>query len=494
MKRAVVLLSVIVVTLVGFAIANTPVFLPGTQPEKLTIRSSRICSNCHGGYADYSPYDTWRGSMMSHAMRDPLFQAQLAISNRDLEGVIEVGDYCLRCHSPMAWLEGRSEPVDGSIMVEKDLDEGVNCDFCHRLMDPLAEQMETEEEKAVYKYGNAMFVVDSNSAKRGQFNDTFARHDTKYSEFIGKSELCAVCHDIEHPLYNFTPIEKTYSEWKYSAFSREGIECQDCHMPPVEGYASNRQRKFRDQLPKHEFVGGSVWMPEVLIYYYDLEPDVVEALEKTKEKAKEMLRSAAKLEARSNGTKLNVKITNLAGHKLPTGYPEGRRMWLNVKFYDVSGNLKLESGAYDPIEAHLVHDSEIKIYEAKPGTMNISGQPNSPSFHFALNNWIYHDNRIPARGFTNAEYESAKAYIRGASYEDGQYWDITEYRIPSGAKTAKVTLYYQSTTKEYIEFLRDENVGNSWDYFKAGEGIYEAWKKTGKSAPVEMANVTVDIS
>jgi len=491
--KTIVFLSIVLIGVIGLTIAKTPVFLPGTQPEKVTIRSARICSNCHGGYADYSPYETWRGSMMSFAMKDPLFLAQLAISNRDLEGVIEVGDYCLRCHSPMAWLEGRSEPVDGSIMIERDREEGVNCDFCHRLMDPLNEKMETEDEDAVYKYGNAMFVVDSDSAKRGQYNDSIARHDTKISGFMGKSEMCAVCHDIEHPLYNFTPIEKTYSEWKYSAFAREGIECQDCHMPPVQGYAANRQRKLRGDLPKHEFVGGSVWMPEVLINYYDLEPDMVVALEKTKDKGREMLESAAKLDLSINGTRLEVKITNLAGHKLPTGYPEGRRMWLNVRFYDAAGNLKSESGAYDPVEAHLKHDSQIKIYEAKPGTMNVSGQPNAPSFHFALNNWIYKDNRIPARGFTNAEYEEAKAFIRGASYKDGQYWDITGYMIPSGTKKIEVTIYYQSTTKEYIEFLRDENVNNPWDYYNAGEGIYSAWLNTDKSPPVAMANVTVEI-
>lgn len=33
--------------------------------------------------------------------------------------------------------------------------------------------------------------------------------------------------------------------------------------------------------------------------------------------------------------------------QLPTGYPEGRRAWLNVKFYDEAANLLGESGAYD---------------------------------------------------------------------------------------------------------------------------------------------------
>ena len=41
-------------------------------------------------------------------------------------------------------------------------------------------------------------------------------------------------------------------------------------------------------------------------------------------------------------------MTNNTGHKLPTGYPEGRRMWLNLRAYDDDGELIYESGAYDP--------------------------------------------------------------------------------------------------------------------------------------------------
>ena len=32
-------------------------------------------------------------------------------------------------------------------------------------------------------------------------------------------------------------------------------------------------------------------------------------------------------------------VTNLTGHKLITGYPEGRRMWLNIKWYDSNNQI-----------------------------------------------------------------------------------------------------------------------------------------------------------
>ena len=44
------------------------------------------------------------------------------------------------------------------------------------------------------------------------------------------------------------------------------------------------------------------------------------------------------------------------------------------------------------------------------------------------------------------------------------------------------TLYYQITTREYVEFLRDENRTND-----AGQVFYNLWAAGGKSAPEVMA-------
>ena len=58
----------------------------------------------------------------------------------------------------------------------------------------------------------------------------------------------------------------------------------------------------------------------------------------------------------------------------------------------------------------------------------------------------------------------------GYTYADGQYWDDTAYVLPAERGSCAVTLYYQTTSKEYIEFLRDENVTNS-----VGQELYDAW-------------------
>ena len=70
--------------------------------------------------------------MMGQAMRDPIFFAAMDIANQD---VAFAGDLCLRCHTPGGWLAGRSEPTDGSALIDIDFP-GVDCNFCHRMVDP----------------------------------------------------------------------------------------------------------------------------------------------------------------------------------------------------------------------------------------------------------------------------------------------------------------------------------------------------------------------
>jgi len=53
--------------------------------------------------------------------------------------------------------------------------------------------------------------------------------------------------------------------------------------------------------------------------------------------------------------------------------------------------------------------------------------------------------------------------------------------VPAGARRAEVRLMHQTTTKEYIEFLRDANTTNT-----AGQTAYDLWVQFGRSPPVEM--------
>ncbi len=543
--RAEVLWAVGGLTAVAMTIAATgqvpttlnDFFLPGTQPNGLMvpIQDSNECALCHGNFdPDLEPYRPWAASPMGQAARDPIFFACLTIANQDASFA---GDLCLRCHTPGGWLEGRSTPTNGALLQGVDF-QGVNCNFCHRSVDPQNLPGAPMEDAQILANltdppldahsGN--FVVDPQDRRRGPYQliDFFV-HDWRQSPFHKSSEMCATCHDVSNPVFerqpdgtyapgdldtphptslktDMFPIERTYSEWLNSDFAKGPIDmggrfggvnplvssCQDCHMPDAEGVGCSFG-DYRTDLAQHQFNGGNTWLLNAVRTLY---PDSETGLDDASVNASiartvAMLQNASDMELSQSGSDLNVRIINQTGHKLPTGYPEGRRMWINVKFFDDQNQLIAEHGAYDNATAVLT-TSDTKVYETKLGVSAdvaaLAGVPAGEGFHFAINNMRLKDNRIPPRGFTNAGFEAAQADPVGYTYADGQYWDDTQFTIPPGADHAEVRLYYQSVSKEYIEFLRDENRTDD-----KGDIAYQAWLDTGKSAPVEMDFGTITL-
>lgn len=126
------------------AVKDDPLlFMPGSQPGSLTkpIEAASNCQSCHGGYAPaIEPGDTWTGSMMAQAARDPLWLACTVVANQDSRwalGTHNAADLCLRCHTPGGWLGGRSDPPNLSLLTITDYD-GVSCDSCHRMVDAMS--------------------------------------------------------------------------------------------------------------------------------------------------------------------------------------------------------------------------------------------------------------------------------------------------------------------------------------------------------------------
>lgn len=518
-------------------------FLPGSQPlDSGEIKTPTNC-DCHGNYSNaVEPQFNWKGSMMAQAARDPLFYACMTISNQD---VPESGDLCIRCHSPKAWLEGRSDPTDASHFIAEDR-EGVVCHFCHKMVKPsplgvnpypgdsfytantyLADSTYLATIDSIPEYvANGMYVVADVDYRRGPYTDANPPHDFYYSPFQRSSELCGTCHDVSNPAFSrqpgddydpntfgeaapafnphgMFPIERTYSEWSFSDYNTpDGVyapqfggnldtvrSCLDCHMRDVEGKGAKQGSvPVRTDLGLHDLTGGNTFMPAVVQSLYSSEVDSL-ALAAGTQRATYMLENAASFAVSSsqvgNQHQISVTVTNETGHKLPSGYPEGRRMWLNIRAYNDAAQLIYESGAYDSDSAVLTHDADVKIYEIKLGISNelspTVGIAAGPSFHFVLNDSVFKDNRIPPRGFTNANFDSIQSPPVAYVYADGQYWDETSYLIPGNAAKAVATLYYQSTSKEYVEFLRDENVTDT-----TGQLLYDSWTASGKSAPVVM--------
>ncbi len=443
---------------------------------------------------------------MAHAPRDPIFNALLAITNkRTLPLGLDVAEYCLRCHSPSGWLAGRSHELSVQSLVGTDLD-GVHCDFCHRAVDPLAPPPEAPVSGTVPGYGNGMYVVvPTGEPRRGTRNSTPAGHPAFYEPFLGSSEFCGTCHDVSNPYFASSPsttaphlqppLERTYTEWKLSWYATQGRagSCQSCHMPREQGYASSQAgSRFRLDVAIHDFSGVNTFVPSILHNFW---PTVdTFALANGKARSQAMKERAAMLDVAAgrsgNAVVALVRITNLTGHKLPTGFAEGRRMWIHLVGKDENGVVLFESGAYNEATADIAGDPAVKVYEAKLGPSSsasaFSGLPMGASYHVGLSDSVYFDNRIPPRGYQHVEFEEHRAAPAGYHYEDGQFWDITRFVMPSEVRAVEASLRFQLVSREFAEFLRDENIDNPYDWNQWGERLYQSWSERGM--PVTMVS------
>jgi hypothetical protein len=340
----------------------------------------------------------------------------------------------------------------------------------------------------------------------------------------------------------------------YEDNSDRYFSCQTCHMRPVSGKGCNKNPPFRYDLPLHDMTGGNYWMPDA-IQYLDarnklrlgggLTADQIDALNAGKLRAMEQLKLAATLSVHGN----ELRIVNHTGHKLISGYPEGRRMWINIKWYDDDSNLIREDGKYGPIQVNwdvngdnsvdpqdIVHsivdlyDANTRVYEAHYGMTaqwaqqllsidpaygqialsydritaeadyylsdlaNAAAGQVHKTFHFVWNNTIVSDNRIPPYGM---DYEAAR--LRNAlpvpeeQYHGGpgkvyDYFDTLQLNPPQGASYADIDLVYQPTSYEYQLFLIKANQKGNVFLANEGDYIFEAWLNTGMAAPYVMAS------
>ncbi len=506
--------------------------LSGTQIGDVPVGALETSDNCRACHGDFDPedepYSTWAGSLMGLAGRDPLFLAQMTNANQD---VANVGTFCLRCHVPMSFVTGHAADPSGQTLDDADRD-GVTCHFCHSLVDPVyvPGQSPPEDEEVLAgldavpeHYGNAMFVLDPQGRRRGPYEETDAPHVTIASPFVKSSAMCGTCHDVgnvatwrrpdgswrynavdqpvaDENLWAQFPLERTYTEWKLSAFAAGGIDlggrfggargpvvstCQDCHMPTTTARGCFYGR-VRDDLARHEFAGAAAQSLDLILAHSPDDPRVDPAqVAAARARAVSMLRRTATLELAREGAELVARVVNQTGHKIPTGHIEGRRIWLNVRFFDAAGAMVGEHGHYDAAAAEL-DEATTTVYEMRVGLSEdaaaATGLPTGLTGHMALADTIEKDNRIPPRGFTNAAFEAGGAPAVGATYADGQYWSDVRFQIPAGALRAEVALFYQSLPRYYIEELRDGNVTDDW-----GEILHDLWVETGRGEPIEMA-------
>ncbi|MGD8866921.1 MAG: hypothetical protein PVI01_04815 [Gemmatimonadales bacterium] len=339
---------------------------------------------------------------------------------------------------------------------------------------------------------------------------------------------------------NSAATDHTYADGTPRYFN-----CQTCHMRPVEGVGCNKKgAPIRPDLPLHDMTGGNYWIPDAIQWQDQLgllrlggglTSTQIAALDAGKARAMKQLSQAATLAVTDNV----VTIVNHTGHKLISGYPEGRRMWLNIKWYGAGSGLLREDGAYGTIDVTLdgasmqveslrdLHDPHTKVYEAHYGmtqewasalmALGVPGSlvleydrttglgvttlgdlatggagPEVETFHFVLNNTVIKDNRIPPYGMNYEEARKRNALpVPEDQYRSGDvynYWDDFALVPPAGAAYATIDLLYQPTSWEYVQFLYLANAGGNPFLADEGKNLLDAWLATGMAAPYVMAS------
>jgi len=400
------------------------------------------------------------------------------------------------------------------------------------------------------------------------------------NDFIATSEMCGSCHDLTLPMLNHgMPEQRTYTEWKFSDFSKDthvgydpirqanrapGKErCQDCHMAMLKheyadndpgtynadpllvgGFPYGKDRSSKGGIRLHKLTGANRDLPEMMkLLYPEVDMEVIgmptgndprvfpgmlsnrdSMFDRAKRNTEITLRDALDVRITqepvvirdtnggplmdSNGNaiyEMKIKVTNKAGHRIPSGYPDGRRFWLEVRVNDGATTV-YESGYYDPDQAMLFTNSDragfnralsnridgtdpvrnaVMVYERVTGNCGGSCRPSaslaaSPGL---LNDTILFDNRIPPAGFSYADYrmsgvkfwkydpetfvpvedvtlDPVSGAITGQRYPDGQNWDEVTYRFAaplSAVLNAQAEVYWQTHTREFMEYLKDHD-------------------------------------
>lgn len=270
---------------------------------------SSVCGGCHTKI-----YEAWSRSLHANSARDPIFQTAI-FQSLSIAPIKEVSK-CFSCHAPA------KKKIEGIDFMSEDVLEGVTCDYCHST-------------QGIKKMGKISVLNSSPSfTKYGPYSGLESPvHRTQENPLFKQSEFCMTCHEYWN---KNTGILTTYSEWKASKYSSEGKQCQNCHMPYVEGeLVEPSVKKSLNKINLHQPPGG---------------------------RSTEQLRKAATVKILSKRVKegkwdIEVQVTNTgAGHKLPTGLPS---RYLLLEFSaETEGGRKVFTDEYKFIK--LIGDAEGK--------------------------------------------------------------------------------------------------------------------------------------
>ncbi len=473
------------------------------------------CNGCHGHdpseYAmvtadgrDVNVSDDWRSSMMANSARDPFWRAKVShevLVNPAHQVALE--DKCTKCHAPMGNFEhhftGQGPYSIAYLEQDNVARDGVSCVPCHM-----------QKEVGIGNFFSGDLQLDTAGRPiYGPYADDdifpypmedFVNYTPKYGAQILDAGLCAGCHslitetvDLGGNLTGDEFVEQaTYHEWLNSQFNNEtnpetGITCQGCHMPLLEdtiGVVISANYIFlqpKSPFGQHHFAGANTFMLTMLKDNGDTLQVTATAnqFDSTIARTNRMLQQHTLMVETSvpfrdaDTAFIDVKLTNLAGHKFPSGYPS-RRAWVQLVVTGAGGDTLYNNGApsadhdivgHDPLwEPHynkIISPDQVQIYEMVMGDVNgnlttVLERAKQP----------LKDNRLAPAGFSvnNISYDTTQIVGTAATDPDfnhdengaeGSGSDVVHYHVAMGGNTGLINItakvWYQSVPPRFLQ-------------------------------------------
>jgi hypothetical protein len=393
----------------------------GLGPGAMTLeqlRDPETCKDCHPIH-----YREWSSSMHAYAAQDPVFLAMNARGQRETNG--ELGDFCVKCHAPMAVVDGLTR--DGLNIAElPDFQRGVSCYFCHNVA-------------GIEGDHNAMLRLANDTTMRGPIRDPVEQgvHQAEFSEIFDpdnpkSSAMCGGCHDIVTP--NGIHLERTLEEYRYGLFSKSATpggaafdSCVGCHMPSQRARAAVAPAGTPErQVHEHLWPGVDIALTDF--------PNR-EAMRSAVEDCQLGISVAFFTLEVTPPDLFTFQLETGAGHNQPSGSAQDRRMWLEFLAYDADGNL------LEDVSSGNIADDEV---EEKP-----KGDPNHDPQLLMFRDRIFDAHGKPVHMFWEAAkseaypdgYESHVLPVATTTYVEGKHAVTKQYRArgPNGELPARVT-------------------------------------------------------
>jgi hypothetical protein len=510
----------------GGAVPLTPLE-PGRAVQHDLFATGRVCGDCHSASTSSSAnrdeanqpiglYEWWSASAMGNSARDPLFRAALENEQARAPAAASViSNVCLGCHAPMAKAAltraGQGPATFANTVAAEGpvgalARDGVSCTLCH--------QIEPTNFGQASSF-SANFTLGTGKRLYGPYAAPFANPMVGRTGFtpvqgthVQESALCGTCHVLQTE--SVTPAgaltghlmgeQLTYLEWRRSAFSTEGggvtpTSCQSCHMPDTQANGQPLSTRLahrpeggdfppvspRGPFSRHGFAGANTLLPKLLrAGRAQLAPEASdEALVDAEARTRALLRQSSGRVTLSSLSRtgavvaFRVRVENLAGHKLPSGYPS-RRAFLQVRVLDASGAVVAQVGAVDPLGRILGSDGRPLPAELRGGPTHphrarvtspdeplvyesvMQDGAGQPSFDLLGAEGFLKDNRLLPKGHsdtTTGPLNTSPIGVADADFGPGE--DVVEVALPTSGVPSRVEarLVYQTFSPRHLDEL-----------------------------------------